>query len=336
MEKGDFHTALHRWAATPMLTAFLIAPLAFTAARVAAGPLPDSVAQSAATGLWLLLCGLAVIACLFKKSLDRPERESLARPMAASALFGVSVACLFVFMAPALQAYSGFAPYLRETSPAIFFLFALAWTATFGVPGRADIQRPAAWLGALVVLDALQALLRMTPQRFLGDPDMLATLLLIGLCADLKPAHHETDRNGLALRVWIMLGLLATLSRTGLFTAAWIHAFFGRGSAWKRLPYASLCAAAVGASFLLDAHFGLGGDRYMEYWVWLECFQLLAGPGRLYTGFALSHPLPVLPPLELMGLWQTLFSTSPLNGLFIEQIPSFWVRAVMAWGIIPP
>ncbi len=334
METADFNTAAQRWASTPLITAFLIVPLAFSAVRISTVPVSAHLTDTAETALWLVLCGLGAVASMFLSAQARPRR-SIGLPLAGTGAFLAAAVLLFLFAAPLLRATAGLYPYLYEAKPLIFFMFACAWAATFGLPDRATIQRVAAWLGGLAVCDAAQALFRQSPERFLGNTDVLATLLLVGLCAGLRSREADDEEQHPALRPWIMLGLLATLSRTGLFTAAWIYAFFGPGSTWKRLPYVTLCAVAVAGSLLLEAHWGLGGVRFMEYWVWLECFQQLAEPGKLLTGFALHAPVPIVPPLDIMSLWQVLFPTSPLDGLYVQQIPAFWIRSIMAWGLVP-
>lgn len=319
---------------------FLAGPLLYAALFMA-----GQAAQYAGVGLrlWLAFCGVAVVMLLLETGDARPRTTG--RTIfggIGAALFCGAVALLLLHGRGALAAHPAVVralPLLTEISPLIFGLLALACAWTWGLPHRDTLQRLGGWLGLLVVCDTLRMLAFSQPQRLLGDHDTLATLLLIAMSASLRPRRNDdTDQKATRWhRFWILAGLAATLSRTGLITAAWTHLFFGRGSAWKRLPYSLLCLALCLGGFLLQVGMGSANAQYLEYWLWFEGAQLLlTHPQNLCTGFSLSAPLAIVPPLGLMGVWQSIADTSPLQGLMVAQLHPFWLRVTMGWGMLFP
>ncbi len=285
--------------------------------------------------LWLAFCGITILSQL----LDTGEKrhELLSGILAATFCAGTA---LLLFENDFLTTeFSFLLPGVNAAAPLIFGMLALACVWTWGLPSREGVQRTGGWLGLLVVCDTLFMLVFSRQDRLLGNPDMLATLLLVAMSASLKPREQDPEKESTTKwhRFWILAGLAATLSRTGLLTVAWAHLFFGRGSIWKRLPYTALCLALMAGGFLLELGLGTGSSRYLEYWVWLESIRLfLANPANAYTGFSLETPLPIVPPLGLMGLWHTIADTSPLSGLLIKQLHPFWLRVTMSWGMLFP
>lgn len=343
MSTGSTDTFSSSLTIAPLPMAFLLSPIAVLLAKAMGFVSSAENMRVFDLTLWLILCGLAPTLSFFKKNRKKSKpfrRSDLRTPFLMTVIFAVVVLALFRYLPSLLENHASFVPFLHEAKPVIFLMFAAAWAWTFGLPDRGTIQRSAACLGVLVVCDTLWSMLTHSPPLLVGR-DILATLLLAGLCASLKPGRsdggeEEPDQGKPLWRFWIMLGLVATFSRTGLFTAAWIYAFFGRGSTWKRFPYVMLCVLALAAAMMSDIVPGNGSSRFMEYWVWLECVEKLVNSGRVLTGFPLEIPLDIVPPLDLVSLWRGLFATPPFDGLYIHQIDSFWVRTVMAWGILPP
>jgi hypothetical protein len=223
-------------------------------------------------------------------------------------------------------------------------LLCALWAATCGLPDRADLQRFGALLGALCVIDlaAEAAMFRAVPAvRLIGNADMLAGLLLVSLCAGLRPGQgergmREPDQGRPLWRGLVMLGLLACLSRPGLFAGAWVVLCFGRGTLGRRALYCGACAALLAGTFLLPLT-ASDSARFVDSWLWIEALKLWAlDPATLLTGFALSAPLPIEFPEGMAAVWETATGSSTLFGVSISQVPSFWLRSTLAWGLPAP
>jgi hypothetical protein len=146
----------------------------------------------------------------------------------------------------------------------------------------------------------------------------------------------EPDQGRPLWRGLVMLGLLACLSRPGLFAGAWVVLCFGRGPLGRRALYAVASLVLLGASFLLPVT-ASDSMRFVDYWLWLEALKLWAqSPLTLLTGFSLSAPLPVEFPATMTAVWETATGSSTLFGVSIAQVPSFWLRSVMGWGVLAP
>jgi hypothetical protein len=179
------------------------------------------------------------------------------------------------------------------------------------------------------------------PLRWIGQADLLAGLLLVCLCASLKPGPldnglHEPDQGAPLYRALILAGLLATLSRTGLFAAAWIYLCFGRGGRILRTSVFLACFAALALTFRLPL---TPSDlaRYVDYWLWAKSMNLFAqAPSTLIAGLPLDRALPFAFPPEMVPIWERVTNSPALFGAHLNQVPSFWLRFTLGWGAILP
>jgi hypothetical protein len=332
-------------ATPPGRTGMTALPLAVSYGAV---PLASAAAGLTGTGgvfapflPWLLLAGAGTVAAMLRPGRGRASRTGRAFNVA---LFALLAAGLFLYAPGLATALAPAAAHLHALSPPIMLLLCLLWAATCGLPDRADLQRFGALLGFLCIADLAveTAVLRAVPAvRLIGDADVLAGLLLVALCAGLRPGPAERgmvepDQGRPLWRGLVMLGLLACLSRPGLFAGAWVVLCFGRGSLGRRALYAVASLVLLGASFLLPVT-ASDSMRFVDYWLWLEALKLWAGsPLTLLTGFSLSAPLPVEFPAAMTAVWETATGSSTLFGVSIAQVPSFWLRSVMAWGVLVP
>jgi hypothetical protein len=325
-----------RLAAVPLAVACAAVPLGTLLSRFA-GPGPESSPFLP----WVALAALGTVhAILFRRSGQRLRT----RFFLELAMFAALSAIAILYHEDIIRQVERFTPLLPELAPAIMLCFCWLWTITFGTPDRAAFQRWGAVLGLLCVLDlAVEAFIyRAAPSlRWIGNADLLAGLLLVCLCASLKPGPaesglYEPDQGRPLYRALILAGLLATLSRTGLFAAAWIYLCFGRGGRAMRTAVFLACFAALAVTFRLPV---TPSDlaRYVDYWLWAKSLALFSqAPSTLVAGLPLDHALPFTFPPEMVPVWERVTGSSALFGAHLSQVPSFWLRFTLGWGGILP
>lgn len=323
-------------AAVPLAVAYGAVPLGTAAAR-----LVGEGGSVSSTLPWLLLAGLGTLLTMQRPKPGGSWKKGL--------IFNGS---LFLLLIVALITYSGdiiehtlFAlPYLSEASPLVFLLFCGLWAASFGMPDRADFQRFGALLSVLCIVDVVAevAIYQAVPAiRWLGNADILAGLLLVSLCASLKPGGnegggYEPDQGKVWWRLLIMVGVVTCVSRSGLFAAGWIILCFGRAKLMHRMMYFAVTAMVMGYSFLLPTT-ASDAIRYTDYWLWVESIQLLKqNAAAFHFGFPIADPLPFEFPMGMSAIWERATGASASFGAFLPQIPSFWLRVLLAWGIYMP
>jgi len=325
-----------RLTAVPLAVAYIAVPLGTAAARYIGGA--DKVSPTAP---WLLLAALGAIVAMYRPNPDSTARKGF---FFKATLFGLLLAGVFTYSGDIIPNLLPYTPYLKELSPLVFLLFCGLWGATCGPPDRGDFQRYGGLLGLFCLVDTLAeaVMYQAVPTvRWIGNADILAGLLLVALCASLKPGsndggHHEPDQGHSFWRALIMFGLVACLSRTGLFAAAWVVLCFGRSRFRLRVAYTMLCALLIGATFFLPTT-PSDAIRYTDYWLWVEAVRL-AGENTtlLLTGFPISEALPISFPVSMGAIWEAATGQSSTFGVFLEQVPSFWLRLTFAWGIGVP
>jgi len=325
-----------RLAAVPLAVAYGAIPLGTAAVRLLNGNGSVSI-----TLPWLILAGIGAIL-----SLHRPTPGAAARKgfIFKGTLFMVMVVGMIMYSTDIISTFAAYVPYLREMAPLVFVLFCGLWASTCGLPNRGDFQRFGALLGAFCIMDLAYevTLYHAVPTvRLIGNADMLAGLLLVSVCAGLKPGAndggvHEPDQGHAVWRTLTLLGLMACLSRTGLFAAAWVFLCFGRGRFSIRSIYSLACLALLALTFFLPPT-ASDSIRYADYWLWVEALRLYAEtPVTLLTGFPIDVPLPVTFPVGMGPIWEAATGSSSTFGAFLTQVPSFWLRMTMAWGIAAP
>lgn len=326
----------HPAALIPLALGFVIIPLSALLSGLGlmdVKPPPNAV--------WLALACFGLAVCLRRLSPDDPPRRGFPFRIA---LFLLLLAGLAFYRNDLLTALAPALPYLRESAPVGYLLFGVLWARTLGMPDRNDFQKFGALLGGLCLIDLVGESLAyhaVPTIRLIGNADVLAGLLLIALCASLKPGENqggamEPDQGRPWWRALIMLGLLSCLSRTGLFGAAWIILCFGRGRFRFRALYAAACLATLVLSLLLPTTIS-DAIRYADYWLWMETVRLFAeNPALMLTGFPIGDPLPIRFPVGMSAVWQAATGTSATFGAFLSQVPSFWLRATLGWGVNAP
>lgn len=337
MERApDASTRLVRLASVPLAVAYLAIPLGMGVLGFL-----DVSTQASPWLPWLVLAGFGcVIAMLFRRS-GVPVKK---RFLFETFMFLILCAILVLHGQDIVWQIEPALPYVHEAVPLVMLLFCFLWTRTFGLSDRAAFQRYGAALGLLCVVDlAVEgAMFQAVPTvRWIGNADVLAGLLLVSLCASLRPGTNdggefEPDQGHRVWRALTMLGLLACLSRTGLFGAAWVFLCFGRGGKGVRIAYCLLCMGLIVGTFFLPVT-ASSSVRYIDYWLWVEGVRIFAeNPALLLTGFPVSLSLPVEIPVGMSSIWEAATGLPSLLGVYLSQVPSFWLRLVMGWGLGMP
>jgi len=320
----------------PLGVAYLAIPLGTLLVRFL-----DSTPEVAPFPPWALLAALgAIFAMLFRRSGVRVKK----RFVFEVGMFLVLIAMLVLYRRVFIYQLAEAIRFAPEITPIIMLAFGWLWSITFGLPDRADFQRYGAILGVMCIVDLVAEVFvyQAAPTvRWIGNCDVLAGLLLIALCASLKPGNndggvHEPDQGSPLWRWLILAGLVACLSRTGLFAAAWIFLCFGRGTRLKRISVSLLFFLLIGATFLLPVT-ATDSIRYINYWLWAKSMLLLIdNPLIMVSGLPLTSALPLTVPVQMTGIWEQATGSPALMGVYLPHVPSFWLRAILGWGMIIP
>lgn len=325
-----------RLASMPLIVAYGAVPLGMAAVRGMGGEF-GTISNMIP---WLLLAAIGTVLSM-KGPAPKIRWKKVAFRATLILLLGVGLILYFPDIRAGIVPVT---PYLQELAPIIFLLFALLWASTCGLPDRSDFQRFGALLSTFCIVDLVVEIVlygAIPTVRWLGNADMLAGLLLVSLCASLKPGsndggRYEPDQGHKIWRGLVMLGILTCLSRTGLFAAAWVVLCFGRGKIRWRFAYTLICAALLMLTFFLPPT-ASDSVRYIDYWLWVEALRLYTEtPSLLLTGFPIAMPLPVTFPTGMGPIWEAATGQAPIFGAFLHQVPSFWLRLGMGWGFLAP
>ncbi|MCJ2165530.1 hypothetical protein [Pseudodesulfovibrio sp. S3] len=324
-----------RLAAVPLAVAYLAVPLGTVLIR----HMPPTDGSPFLP--WVILAALgAVHAILFRRSGARLKK----RFFFEVAMFMGLVSILFLRQKELLRQLETFASMAPELTPVVMLGFCWLWAVTFGLPDRAAFQRYGAALGVLCILDLVVEILvhqAVPAMRWIGDSNVLAGLLLVALCAGLRPGKadgglFEPDQGLPIWRTLILAGIMACLSRTGLFAAGWIFLCFGRGSRVVRMCVCLICFLLIGVTFLLPAT-PSDLSRFVDYWLWAKSLNMFSlDPSLLIFGLPLDRALPMTFPPEMTSIWEAVTGAPALFGVHLQQIPSFWLRLLLGWGLIVP
>jgi hypothetical protein len=341
-------------AGLPLFAAFLAAPLAVLAAKLAGQPEALESLGPRGLGLWLGLAGLAALLGLRRSAGDWTPADGRSRIWPRLLAVLVLAALAFVLLrlfGPALARAEGLAPLLEELKLPALLAFAGLWAWNFGAPAPAALVRLGAGLGAMTLLDFL--LTAIMAQRLVlgggylfgesgGMADILAFLLCLAYCATLAPAQDggdggETDgapRSPLAR--WLILGgLLATFSRPGLAAAAVISLCHDDAPVRERLAVAAACAIGVWMSLTLPLPRipGPGEDLGLA-WYWAATGEAMRqDPLALLLGLPLDSPMALAMPDVQGGELLPELDGLPVS---VFEIPVSALRLTAAWGLAAP
>lgn len=329
-------------AALPLVLAYLLLPLAGVASRLhPAWRLP---AWLPVNWPWLALTGTGLAGALVVLVVRRRKRGDISWLAAAVAILAGSLLALAAarlaqdhFQGPYFPDERFWLLTLPEAAPLVFCLVAGTWAYTFGAPRRVWFRYCGALLGGLVVVDVLLASLMAgfpVPGGILLDQVrlehrafLLGVALLLGV--------DDEERVGL-YPSWsvmlIMAGILGSGSPVALLAAGAAYLFLGRERIEARIGFALACAGGVSGPLFGAASLRMDG-RLQVYLTWLAGMESFAAdPMALLKGFG---PWPhdfTLPPAvaSILGMPDMSFTLPP------RAVPSFWMRATLVWGVLPP
>lgn len=329
------------FSALPLIPAYLLFPGISAALLISRTGIGPSELASTARYFWLCLAALALFASLLNAHGASASRSRGMRLFGAT-LLGLGIAVLYLYITPVIRNLGPeHLAMLHELAPVAYLCFALAWAASCGPPGRRAFVIQGALLGSVSAICGLAALV-FAPQAPLfqsvaftdltGGSEYVATLLLVALCASLRPGSEREPVGGMLAQWAILLGLAATLSRSGIFTAFWILVCFGPRPFVRRLPHCMFMAAALGGTMYMSIPAALELEQLTMFWMWfsgIQAFQM--SPQALWTGFGPATLLPIdVPP-------QILAAVAPgEGGISAHLLIPFWLRTAIAFGVLVP
>jgi len=330
------------FAPLPYFAAFVAAPLALLAGRLADGAGPFQGFGPRGLAPWLCLSGLAVLASLAQLAKRRAQEDkSLWPPLALGLVLGLAAWVLLRLLAQAVGQAEDLAPLLDELRLPALALFAALWAWSFGPPERSSLAHAGAGLGALVLLDflltAIMARSLVLGGGYLfgnanGTADILAFLLCLALCATLD---DRPEPGSPRLARWLALaGLLATFSQAGIAAGGLICLLLDRGPLRERLALACTCSLAIWMTLYLPLPHVAGGDELGLAWHYGATMEALAEqPGGFFVGLPLDTPMALAMP-DFQGLiWDGESEGLPVS---VFEIPSSGLRLLAGWGLGAP
>jgi hypothetical protein len=222
-----------------------------------------------------------------------------------------------------------------EIKPLFYVVVALLALFAFGAPTPYVFVRCGSWLGLLlaaecVVRSAMNGVL--TRAVGAGEVNYDAALLVLSLCFAL------TDPKRWRWHIFaIFVGLLATMSRTGLASALVIVLLTSRLSlSVKSLMMVFGLASAV-FSFAYRNQSLSDLSTLDRVWMWMVGIDLLTKhPEALLFGFPIGQPLPVFQiPEAISWIWVgQQGATDTGGGVYPFHFHAFWLRSIMTWGLV--
>jgi hypothetical protein len=278
---------------------------------------------------WLGLFFVALLIFIIKLSRKAHQRITY---LILFALFFIAAMMLIRFWS--LFDYSlsaSVVPYAMEVQPVFFALLVILWIYTFGPPAKTAFINAGAGLGTILISQfVVESLIAGRIVRISGSGDVNydAVLLLIAYALSLEEERQQPFK-----LLLIMVGFVATFSRTGMAIAMINVLLFGRHKWIYKAVFLGVALLAIIVSFQIrDIPFRVfSADRF---WMWKSAFELFQSqPWQALLGFSIGHPLPVFTPQALNWLWETQRQSWGLPGIYPYNFHAFWLRIAISWGI---
>lgn len=319
-----------------LLLPYVLFPLLMAGWAALAGP----DAQPWRNVIDLAWAALALLATL---ELLRQGRWPRLSAKAAWPWLLAALAVMLRFGPALLDSRAQLTPLLMELKPLAYLAVAGLLAAAGPLPRSADFGRAGAVLAVLLLAEVLARSLwegRITRPEGSGEINYDALLLLLAWIMDRHGA--EASPGAPARRTLLLLGMLASLSRTVLLTLGLLLALEApartRNRPWL-LPLlwtaaAGLALAGVWASFQVRELSFHGLQSLDRYWMWLAGARLLVQhPLAALHGFLPGIPLPVDVPPALAFLWTMQAGNWALEGVFAYNFHALWLRLAITWGL---
>lgn len=314
------------WPALPLVVCYLIVPAPMILAQIAGLPPVRIAFDVALAGVG----GIALLAIAASGRLRLFESADI-----AVMLGGLALA---IFAARVVAAYTigevglGFAA--LEIKPLFYVVVALLSLLAFGAPPPEAFVRCGSWLGVLLTAECIvRSVTAGVLTRAVGAAEVNydAALLVLSLCFALNQPRQWR---------WhilvIFVGLLATMSRTGLAAALLVILLTSRLSIPAKFMTLVMGLASAAFSFAYRGQ-TLGDLSTLDrVWMWIVGIELLADhPVELLFGFPIGHALPVGQiPTPIQWIWIGQQGASESGGVFPFHFHGFWLRSIMTWGLL--
>lgn len=328
-----------RLAPLPYVAAFVAAPLAVLAGKLAGREGLALAFGPRGLGLWLALAALAMLAALAQTGRERIRAGRSWWPAAAAAIVMAGASWVLARqLRLALFQVQDMAPLLDELRAPAMLAFSALWAWSFGAPARRFLALAGAALGALCVLDflltAIMARSLVLGGGYLfgagpGAQDILGLLLCTALCATLD---DRPEPGAPRLARWLILaGILAGFSLPALGVAALLCLTLEHGPFRERLAMA--CALGLAGWIALTLPLprpAMGEDLGLAWHASAVAEALRQDPRAFALGLPLDRPMALAMP-EMQGLiWDAEGEGLPVS---VFEIPSSALRLLAAWGV---
>lgn len=341
----------------PLAAAYLAAPLAVLAGKLANKAEAFQIIAPQGMALWTGLAAVALLYSVFATARQPAAPRRDARPaldVKSRLIVGIVLAAALVaavrFLSPRIGSAQDLAPLLVELRLPALALFAGLWVWQFGCVRRATLARLGAGLGALMLLDflltAIMARSIVVGGGFLlgvphpGGQDVLAFLLVLALCAALappaqaeSPLPHPAEATPSGLARWLILaGLFVSFSLPGMAAAGLVLLVLDGTPLRHRLALVCSLGLMIWISMILPlAHWTSGREELNLGWHFSATLEALGQtPSGPFLGLPLSEPVALAVNEDLQGLdWDPEAMGLPV---YIFDLPSSGLRLLAAWG----
>jgi hypothetical protein len=224
---------------------------------------------------------------------------------------------------------------LMELKPLFYIALAALSLFAFGPPRGEDFIKCGVLLAWLLIGDLLFRTVTagaLTRAVGAGEVNYDGALIILSLCFALS----DVRRHRVAILI-LFLGLLASMSRTGIAAALLIILLTSRISIQWKIAACVFGVAAAIFSFTSREQSITQLATLDRVWMWIVGLQLFADqPEKLFWGFGTGIALPVSSvPAPIAQLWADQQVGKAVPGIFPYQLHAFWLRAVASWGLIP-
>lgn len=226
-------------------------------------------------------------------------------------------------------------PFLMELKPFFYLLVTIIMISAFQPPSQACFVKYGSALSLLVIFSAiLESLQSRNISRSIGSGEINYDALLILISLTIS-VFGDIPRNMKFYTFINFLGLIATYSRTAIFTFATLIFLFSQVRVLTKILILLFSVAFLLMSFYIR-ELPLNDIESMDrYWMWQSAFEYFdSHPFEFLVGTSPGSPLELLVKSNLEWLWDTQSDSWGIRGVFPFHFHSFWLRVLSTWGCI--
>ncbi|XPV76557.1 MAG: hypothetical protein ACNI27_01205 [Desulfovibrio sp.] len=247
----------------------------------------------------------------------------------------LTTAFFHYMLLPVLMKHPVASAILLEASPVACVLFGLLWCLCFGIPTRRQFVIYGTFLTFFIYYTAVWTIDTFHPTALLdltahaGGAKTISLLLLISLGCSIPEKNMHTPWYMHICRAVLIFGVILTLHRPALFLMAWIILAFSQMDKKTRFIIPLFILGVFAATYFLVTDQTLVLERIINRFYWYVGTSILfSNPTELITGFPLGEALPI----DARYLLLINLPTQGL-GVTVADIPIFWLRFMLTWGV---